>query len=296
MAALMIVFFTGLFLIDKYDSPEAPSPADWQTSLQQQSDEFRKILDNPKIDILPQEVTRFENGIKINEYRIEHDLNPYDSTLWSVVGMGAQFVLLVAIFTIIIAGDAVAGEFTWGTIKLLLIRPASRSKILLSKFTATLLYALLMLLLLFLTTFALGSVFEGFGGASSPDLYVGADGLVHERAMIFSVLKSYAFGCVDLLMMVTFAFMISAAFRSSLMAVGFGIGLLFAGSIIVQVLSRYSWVKYVLFANTNLDVYFGGVPLRPDMTLGFSVTVLLAYFVIFNAISWLLFTKRDVAV
>jgi ABC-2 type transport system permease protein len=31
------------------------------------------------------------------------------------------------------------------------------------------------------------------------------------------------------------------------------------------------------------------------MTLGFSVAVLLVYFIVFNALSWLVFTRRDVA-
>lgn len=38
------------------------------------------------------------------------------------------------IFTIILAADSIAGELSGGTFKLLLIRPASLSKILLSKY------------------------------------------------------------------------------------------------------------------------------------------------------------------
>ena len=60
-------------------------------------------------------------------------------------------IILVTLFTVIIAGDMVAGEFTRGTIKLLLIRPASRSKILLSKYVTTLLFAATLLVILFIT-------------------------------------------------------------------------------------------------------------------------------------------------
>ncbi|MBE3554796.1 MAG: ABC transporter permease, partial [Thermicanus sp.] len=67
------------------------------------------------------------------------------------------------------------------------------------------------------------------------------------------------------------------------------------GSTIVAALSRYGWVKYILFANTDLRQYFDGTPLVEGMTLSFSITVLLAYFLIFNLLSWILFMKRDVA-
>jgi ABC-2 type transport system permease protein len=51
-----------------------------------------------------------------------------------------------------------------------------------------------------------------------------------------------------------------------------------------------------LFANTNLGLYFGGrEPPIEGMTLGFSVTMLLLYYIVFLALSWYIFSKRDVA-
>lgn len=294
MAGIMIALLATIFIVDKATTKETPN-TDWKQRLQAQTANLEQQMQNPPKGTPDRAITQVKNEIIINKYRIEHDLNPNTKTVWNSASFGANFVVLVSIFTIIIAGDAVAGEFTWGTIKLLLIRPASRAKILLSKYVATLLYSLFMLVLLFVASFVLGGIVNGFTGVSSPDVYVGSDGLAHERSMIVDVIKTYGFHCVDLLMMVTFAFMISAAFRSGLMAVAFSIGLLFAGNIIINVLSKYSWVKYVLFANTDLNQYYGGVPLRDDMTLGFSVTMLIIYFVVFNVISWTLFTKRDVA-
>lgn len=63
----------------------------------------------------------------------------------------------------------------------------------------------------------------------------------------------------------------------------------------VQVLSRFSWSKYILFANTNLKQYISGVPLVKGMTMSFSIIVLIVYFIIFNVTSLLVFNKRDVA-
>ena len=73
-----------------------------------------------------------------------------DPDMWFFSYLEAEVVLsLVTIFAVIIAADSVAGEFSTGTIKLLLIRPWSRSKILLSKYISLLLFILFFTVSLF---------------------------------------------------------------------------------------------------------------------------------------------------
>ncbi len=59
-------------------------------------------------------------------------------------------------------------------------------------------------------------------------------------------------------MIVTMAFMISTVFRSSSLAIGLSIFIMFAGQIITLLLMRYSWGKYFLFANTDLTPVLRG--------------------------------------
>ena len=130
--------------------------------------------------------------------------------------------------------------------------------------------------------------------ASQP--YLGyTNGNVTEINMLWHIFTTYAYACVNLLMMVTFAFMISTVFRNNSLAVGISLFLMFTGTALVGFLSQYSWVKYILFANTNLMVYTEGTPVVKGMTMNFSLLVLTAYFIGFNVISWLVFNKRDVA-
>lgn len=70
------------------------------------------------------------------KYVVESGLN----SMISFVSMSTSLSTLVFIFTVIVAGDSVASEFTWGTIKLLLIRPATRSKVLASKYISVVLF------------------------------------------------------------------------------------------------------------------------------------------------------------
>ncbi|WP_347548888.1 ABC transporter permease subunit [Pseudalkalibacillus hwajinpoensis] len=236
-----------------------------------------------------------ERTIAINEYRLAQDLPPLASdSLWSFMDNSTGIVSLIAIFTIIIGAGIIASEFSWGTIKLLLIRPATRTKILASKFIATLIFALFSLVILYVSSFVIGGLLLGFDSIDQPYLtYSGGE--VSETSMAVHYIVEYALASVNLLMMVTFAFMLSSIFRSSSLAIGLSIFLMFTGSQLTFVLSQYDWVKYILFANTDLSVYFDGSPIVESMTLGFSLVTLTIYFVIFILLSWLLFTKRDVA-
>lgn len=197
--------------------------------------------------------------------------------MWSFVKTSATLTTLISMFTIVVAAGIVAGEFTWGTIKLLLIRPVTRSGILLSKYIAVLLYGLTLLVILFLSSMVVGAIFFGIGDLSTPYL-----------------MKTYLLNSIDLLMMVTFAFMISTIFRSSSLAIGLALFLMFTGQQFVLLLSDYQWVKYILFANTNLTQYFEGTPIVEGMTLSFSVFVLIIYFLLFNLLSGYVFNKRDI--
>jgi len=164
----------------------------------------------------------------------------------------------------------------------------------LSKYISVLVFALVGLLTLFAASFLIGGIFYRFSGVNQPFLAY-TNGAVYEVNMMWHIFTTYGYGCVSLLMMVTFAFTISTVSRNNSLAVGVSLFLMFSGNILVSILSKYSWVKYVLFANTGLTQYTNGTPVVSGMTMSFSLMVLAAYFVIFNAISWIVFSKSDIA-
>lgn len=290
---LVVTGILGIMVKQNIFGDEGLGP-DWKKKLEKQVKQDQKILKSGELP--PGGKEHFERNIEINQYRIDHDLAPEGQTLWSFMYQSANITSLITLFTIIVGATSVAGEFSWGTIKLLLIRSASRSKILLSKYLSTLLFALSLLAILFLFSLLLGGILFGVGGWNYPHLTF-EDGKVIEKSQVVHVLGLYGLESVNLLMMVTFAFMISTVFRSSSLAIGLAIFLMFTGVNTVQILSvqGHEWVKYVLFANTDLGQHLEGEPLVKGMTMSFSVTVLAVYFLIFNVISWFVFKKRDVA-
>jgi ABC-2 type transport system permease protein len=218
-----------------------------------------------------------------------------DFSMWTVAYTEASVMsLLITIFVVVVAASGVAEEFTSGTIKLLLIRPWSRSKILLSKYISILLFALLLAVSLLASTLLFNWIIFGINADSS--LETGFLPMGEGSPFLF-LLKYYGLKLISLIVTVTLAFMLSTVFRSSGLAIGLSLFLLLGVSSIANLLAllKYKWVDYLLFIHLNLTQYLDGVQLREDMTLGFSLGVLAVYYVVFVALTWYVFNKRDVA-
>lgn len=265
----------------------------WRTELLQQKQQLSGNLKKTNLD----EENRKDNQqrLAVINYHLEQNIRTTEGTMWDGVNGSAGLTILITMFTIIIAGDSLAGEFSSGTIKLLLIRPANRLKILISKYISVLLFGILLLLILFVVSVALNGILYGLGSLDLPLVKMTAEGQIIEKNMVVNLWETYMLNGVSSVIYVTMAFMISSAFRSSTLAIGFSIGIVFAGNILLEALQRFEWSKYTLFANTDLTRYLSGQPFHEGMTLSFSIMVLSVYFLVFNLISWLMFTRRDVA-
>lgn len=288
----LLAFFS--VLLTKPDEANKYTADNWQEKLQSENKGYKKDLKNP--DFADNEMFQQFTMQKLeeNNYYLKHKIQPINYGAWQYVLDAKDFLSVLSLLTIIVAAGIVANEYRWGTIKLLLIRPITRTKILLSKYLSVLLFALIGLVVFIVVAWIAGAIFIGIDGLN-PKLALYSDGKVIYESIISSILKDYGFKLVNLVMMATFAFAISTLFRNSAIAIGISIFLMMAGSSIVVFLADKPWAKYILFANTDLTQYTTGVPMFKDATLGFSITVLIVYYIIFLVISWLSFSKRDVA-
>jgi ABC-2 type transport system permease protein len=293
----LVIFFTMVYAgFEKYDQTKNGSQetqGDWKQTMEESIKNDKVQMEenfNSNLDMF------YKREIAIKEYQIENDIPPQtEYSVWSFVNDAQALISFAGLFTIIVAAGIVASEFSWGTIKLLLIRPISRSKILLSKYITVFLFGLLLLALIYGLSTLLGLILFGLPAESIPHLAY-SNGEVVEKGIAGHLAVSYLLASVDVLLVATMAFMISAVFRNSSLAIGLSLFLLFTGSTATVILAGlFDWAKYILFANTNLTVYFDGVPPVEGMTLTFSVIVLLVYFLIFHALAFWLFNKRDVS-
>ncbi len=292
LALVIIVFGVFLKVNDSITDQGAPTGDDWKQELQAENDQIKEgMKDAPKqVQNNPQSNSKIEE----NNYRIEHNIKPKEYDAWSFVKENTTNISLISLFTIIVAASIIANEFKWGTIKLLLIRPISRAKILFSKYVSVLVFALTMLVFLYIFSFIIGAMLFGIDSLSQTYLYQQSGEFI-ESPIFQHTISLYLLKSVNLLMMASFAFMISAVFRNSSLSIGVAIFLMMSGSTLVVFVASKEWAKYILFANTDLTVFFEGTPIIDGLTLAFSVSVLVVYFIVFLGLSWFFFTKRDVA-
>ncbi|MFE8700836.1 ABC transporter permease [Cytobacillus sp. FJAT-54145] len=297
MIGLVLLFILAFAGLNKYEeiTSEPMNNSNWKQELETQIKNDKQYLSemggvNSNLRMF------YEREIAIKEYQLENDLAPQtESHVWTFVNDAQAVISFAGLFTIIIAAGIVASEFSWGTVKLLLIRPISRSKILLSKYLTVGLFGLLLLALIYFMSTLVGLLLFGLPTSEVPHLaYI--NGEVVERNIAFHLIGQYLLGSIDILMIATMAFMISAVFRNSSLAIGISLFLFFMGGTATMLLAgRFEWTKYILFANTNLSVYFDGVPPIEGMTLSFSIIILIVYFVVFHLLAFSVFSKRDVA-
>ncbi|GAB3071338.1 ABC transporter permease [Salinicoccus sesuvii] len=295
---IFLIAFVILILVlntvtDSVDS-ETTYTDDWQTELQEENQALTEEIDtagenDPFIE------SENMSRIQQNNYLLENDIRPYGYHAGSFVLENVFTSSLVSLFVIIIAGGIVANEFRWGTIKQLLIRPISRSKILLSKYIALLLFTFFTVVFLLVVNTIVGAIFYGVP-VINPEVIVDRPDGMESNTLLSEIFMQYGFRVLNIIVLATFGFMISSIFRSSALAIGLSMFLMFIGTTVAQAMSQYEWSKYILFANTDLSVYFSPFgPIREEMTIGFSIAVIAVYMIVFIVAAWSIFTKRDVA-
>ncbi|PWK05941.1 ABC transporter permease [Tumebacillus permanentifrigoris] len=270
---------------------------DWKEKLTQQIQQEQQQLLDPSGKLSPQKRSQLQQRLTFDQYRLDHNLPPTHTTSWLFAKGFAGQLGLAAIVCIVIAGDIVSSEFAWGTIKLLLIRPVTRTKIYLSKYIATLLFSLFLIVLMGGGSLLVGGLLFGLDGLAEPYIpNVPLEDMVPGTLSVGQdLLITYGAALLYLWVVSTIAYMFSAASRSSVLAITLTMVVTAVGEIVAKSLPSFSGMKFWLFTNTSLLQYFEGIPPFPGMTLGFSLAVIAVYLLLFHAIAWAIFTKSDVA-
>jgi ABC-2 type transport system permease protein len=267
---------------------------DWRaetTQLVQKYEERLKIT-----ELSPTLRADAENKLKIAKYRLENDFPGPSDNPWSALLTFSGLIEMVIVIAIILAADMVAGEYTTGTMKLLLIRPHSRAKILFSKYIAVSLFAIVMLTLLVVCGYAANALFYGWGNIHMTDLFLNPQGQVVQLNVLMQIIKMYGLSIFPVMGYVTLAFAVSTVLRNSALALGISLFIMIVGNSMIEATAKMKWLKFLPFANSDISLYIFHLPARPEMTLNFSIAVLLAYIAVLTLLSWYVFKKRDVSI
>ncbi len=242
--------------------------------------------------------------IQIEKYRLEnnkiHVISEdsgryyYEEDRWNMMDTSLSIMTALSMFVVILAGGSIAGEFSNGTIKFLLINPISRRKIFFSKYLTLLSISAIFTVLLYLIQ--LGFATFLFDGDWNTSYITVQNGVIQEQSAAIFFLTRYAIKAVDLVVMMTMAFMISSILRTSSVAIGLGVGALLAGKTITQflILTNVDWGRYLIFANTDLEVIKSGTMIFPEQTVTFAIGIIAVYMIVFLLTAYDGFVRKDV--
>ncbi|WP_226641935.1 ABC transporter permease [Mesobacillus subterraneus] len=258
------------------------------------------MLENQMASASDDEKIMIQNQIEQTQQYLDQDINPNEKTNWHfmndvVVGVSS----LVTLFVVVVGSANVAAEFSDGTIKQLLIRPHQRWRILLSKYIAVIIYALLLVLTLIVSGYLIGLILFGSGDFNMKIFEITLEGRKVAIVGTQFMLKMLYF-IPSLLIIMTIAFMLSTLFKSQALAVGIGIFVLFfsstIGGIILMLADKYTWAKFLIFPHLDLTVYALQDRILENITLPVSLSILAVYYAIFMMLTFFFFQKRDISI
>jgi len=251
---------------------------------------------------------QLEKVICVARYRIEGNLKTVagdastgfyyegQSPFWQSMELSLQATALLALAVILLAGGAVAREHTAGTIRELLPVPAHRGTVLCAKYAAVLAWTGLLAAAFFLA--GLLSCLCFFGPEDAGAVYVYASG--GEAGQVPGLVRlfwRYLLALVPIVFYGTCAFCAGALWHSTALSVGLGALCLFAGPYISSWLKyslRQDWPRFLIFSNLDLYAIQQGTDVFPGQTLGFSLAVLAAHFLVLLLTAWDAFVYQDV--
>lgn len=235
-----------------------------------------------------------------NEYALENNVDI--STMGNLrTIMGSffnEYLLMLVIMIFMIAGSITSQEFSKGTIKLLLLKPYSRVKILLSKYITVILSIFIAFIIMFIIQLVVGGIFFGFDSLSDPMIIYSN---ISDSITIVNIFKYVFMNFIGLLpcilLLATLAFAASTLFTNTALAVVIGFVGYIGGNMISELLIslKYWWIKYIFCFNWDLTPYiFNYSPSIKGVSMIFSIVVCVVYLLLLLVPTFILFKRKDI--
>jgi ABC-2 type transport system permease protein len=275
--------------------------ASWKQDLQKKLTAEKlqlKQINNSGSKVEKAESGSLEKSIAEDEYSINNNIKPKsESNIWSSIAemeSNVGYGEIIALFLLISCSALVAGEFSEGTMKMIISRPYKRYEILTAKLVATLIYGFELLVSSFVVTFIVVGVLFGFTNMSAKEMFWNGSSISYMSSLL-KTLIIFGLEFLRIIFYVLVAFALSAAFRSRSLATGFSLFILLVGGGIVRILAMYfAWGKYLPFGRDNFAyLVTNGSPIQ-GVTLLSAMVLTAIYALVFAFIGYFVFQKRDI--
>ena len=210
----------------------------------------------------------------------------------------SQFGIFLIVVIVMIAGTIVSEEFNKGTIKLLLVKPYTRNKILMAKAITTLIMIIFIIVVTLVMQILIGGIIFGFDSLSEPVVAYNFNTNTMEEMNIFANLGVQTLTQLPMIILLaTLAFAISTLFTNSTLAITISLLGFMSASIINQLAIGYDlqFMKYFVTMNWDLSIYANGaLPYMEGMNMTMSIIICVVYFLIMMIPTFIVFKKRNI--
>jgi ABC-2 type transport system permease protein len=215
-----------------------------------------------------------------------------DGTLFPLAALGVVLPLFLPIAVAVLGGDAIAGESQTGTLRYLLVRPVSRTHLLLAKLTTVVAFVLLAVLVVAAVSYVEGRLLLGEAPAGGGTVSLSGSTLSQDElgwrmalALGYVVVSMLGVAAVALFLSTLTTFSIGAALGT--------VGVLIASTVLLGLdaataLHPYLPTRYWL---AFVDLFRDPILWR-DVQRG--LIVQLSYLLVFTLAAWASFSTKDI--
>lgn len=244
------------------------------------------------------QIALYVDGETYIEFSMQNLKEAFDFQGNLLNGYLASYIILATLYVHIpflvalVTGDLLAGEAAGGTLRILLTRPVGRTKLLLSKFFAGMIYISALIFWMAISSLLLGTAIMGTGDLAviKNTIYIFA-----EDDVLWRLIAAFAFGLAAMWCVGALSFMFSAFASNSIGPIILTMTVIISFIVISAIdLSIFRAVKPFLFTT-----YMGSWKLffeTPVNTANvwLSTLVLTGHTAVFLLVTWFHFRRKDI--
>lgn len=233
-----------------------------------------------------------ENGI------FSHRTEGYENSLTVFTSTFSSTIFYLIILAIVLGATMVTEEFSKGTIKQMLLKPFTRSKLLVGKIIAASIVFLLFSLFYMVATYVVYGAFFGFADLQLPVVVYNfhLHKVVEYNAIIYALINYISILPVYIILF-TLAFMVGNLFENTVLAIIVPMILYMFGDVVnIMIPKSLAKLRALLPTNCwNLNQFlFGGISSYEYETFTKSLCVDVVITIAFVIIAFVVFKKKDI--
>lgn len=185
-------------------------------------------------------------------------------------------ILYMAIFILLLVGDAVSSEHSSGTLRVYLSQPVKRGRVLLAKYLAAIIVSIVLFLFIELFYFVILGLLYGWGPLNAP-MELGASYIKNSSSLVYIkgtqyfvpgyifMIYSLLLQCLYIAAVASLGFLISVIFKKPAVSLSFNVCLLLMIYTIIYNIKAFKAVHSFLFSSYGDITGLLTGNLRPDM-------------------------------